>query len=254
MYDLALVGIASGSPDHLTAEARRALSEADVILIPQKGAEKAELAGVRTALLGDLGAAPRAVPFEMPVRDEAEPDYLQRVEDWHDRIAGLWADALGAALPRGGKAAIMIWGDPSLYDSSLRIAEQLPGRGIEVVVRVIPGITSLQLLTAAHGIPLNDLGAPVLITTGRRLREGWPPGVERLVVMLDGSCSFTQLPEPERYRIWWGAYLGMAGEILCAGRLDEVAEDIVARRAATRADRGWIMDVYLLEQRGEVAA
>ncbi|MEL6775007.1 MAG: SAM-dependent methyltransferase, partial [Pseudomonadota bacterium] len=105
MYELALVGIASGSPDHLTAEARRALSEADVILIPQKGAEKAELAGVRTALLGDLGAAPRAVPFEMPVRDEAEPDYLQRVEDWHDRIAGLWADALGAALPRGGKAA-----------------------------------------------------------------------------------------------------------------------------------------------------
>src|SRR3546814_14077283 len=66
--------------------------------------------------------------------------------------------------PNGGRLALLVWGDPSLYDSSLRIAGRLPG----VKVRVIPGITSIQALTAAHGICLNDLAEPVLITTGRR--------------------------------------------------------------------------------------
>ena len=36
---------------------------------------------------------------------------------------------------------------------------------------VIPGITAIQALTARHRIPLNDVGEPVLITTGRQLRE-----------------------------------------------------------------------------------
>ena len=33
-----------------------------------------------------------------------------------------------------------------------------------------PRITAIQALTARHRIPLNDIGEPVLITTGRRLR------------------------------------------------------------------------------------
>ncbi|HAY10364.1 MAG TPA: precorrin-6A synthase (deacetylating), partial [Thauera sp.] len=77
-------------------------------------------------------------------------------------------------------------------------------------VSVVPGITSLQVLTAAHRIPLNDVAAPVMITTGRRLREqGWPVGVDTVAVMLDGNCAFTTL-EGAGIEIWWGAYVGMA--------------------------------------------
>src|SRR3546814_4110646 len=102
--------------------------------------------------------------------------------------------------PNGGRLALLVWGDPSLYDSSLRIAGRLPG----VKVRVIPGITSIQALTAAHGICLNDLAEPVLITTGRRLAErGWPDCADTLPVMLDGHCAF-QAATAEGIDIWWG--------------------------------------------------
>jgi len=115
---------------------------------------------------------------------------------------------------------------------------------------VVPGITSLQALTAAHAIPLNTLAAPVTITTGRRLRaEGWPAGVETLAVMLDGACAFETIA-PEGLTIWWGAYLGMAQEALIAGPLATVGPEIIMRRTELRARHGWIMDVYLLRRTG----
>ncbi len=249
--DLALVGIASGDPAQLTGAARQALAAADLVLIPRKGAEKARLADLRRALCADLGV-PCVAEFDMPRRDAEASDYLGAVADWHDAIADAWAAAITGALPDGGRVALMVWGDPSLYDSSLRIAGRLQARGLEARLSVVPGLTSLQLLTAAHAIPLNDLGASVLVTTGRRLRaEGWPPQVDAVAVMLDGGCAFETLP-PEGIGIWWGAYLGMAEQILHAGPLAEAGPEIVRRRAAARAAHGWIMDVYLL-RRSEAA-
>ncbi len=125
---------------------------------------------------------------------------------------------------RGGRVALLIWGDPSLYDSSLRIARRLdPVPEIEVV----PGVTSIQALCAAHRLPLNEIGEPFLVTTGRRLREGgWPSGVDTLVVMLDGGAAFQSL-DPTGVRIWWGAYLGMPDQIIMAGALAEIGAQIV---------------------------
>jgi precorrin-6A synthase len=141
----------------------------------------------------------------------------------------------------------MVWGDPSLYDSTLRIAARLPG----VSTEVIPGITSLQVLTAAHAIPLNALAAPVIITTGRRLREtGWPAVADSIAVMLDSGGAFTTL-DPEGVTIWWGAYVGMPQQALIHGPLAEVSDRILATRARLRAEHGWIMDIYLLRRGDE---
>jgi precorrin-6A synthase len=247
--ELLLVGIGSGDPDHLTGEAVRALRGADLILIPTKGEEKAELADLRRGLVDRLVTGhPRVAEFALPVRDDSVPEYLDRVNDWHDAIAAVWGEVIEAHLPRGGRVALMIWGDPSLYDSSLRIAGRLRAAGRDLAVRVIPGLTSLQMLTARHAIPLNTLGGPVQITTGRQLRDhGWPEGVATLAVMLDSGCAFTSLP-PEGVTIWWGAYLGMAAEILDTGPLAEAGPRIVASRAAARARQGWIMDIYLMRR------
>ena len=68
------------------------------------------------------------------------------------------------------------------------------------------------------------------------------------VVMLDGECAFLQCG-PET-RIWWGAYLGTPDEVLMAGTVGEVGEDIAAVRAAARERHGWIMDTYLLRPAG----
>jgi precorrin-6A synthase len=244
MRHLFLIGIGTGNPDHLTGEARRAIAAADLFLIPQKGAGKSDLADLRTQIIQDVRDDAVIQPFDMPVRNDDLP-YIDRVDAWHDAIADIWSDAM-ARHPGAIRVALLVWGDPSLYDSTLRIATRLtPAPRLTVVA----GITSVQALTAAHAIALNTLNAPVTISTGRRLRDhGWPDGTETLIVMLDGTCAFQEL-DCDGYDIWWGAYLGMKEQILEAGPLATAGPRILARRADARAAHGWIMDTYLLRKR-----
>ncbi|QOT74068.1 precorrin-6A synthase (deacetylating) [Sphingobium fuliginis] len=248
MISIDLIGIGTGNPDHLTRAAVKAMNDADLILLPRKGDAKSDLIDLRRAICAELlTQAVKIVEFDMPRRAD-RTDYVGAVLDWHDAIAALWMEQVARHLPEGGRLALLVWGDPSLYDSSLRIAGRLPG----AKVRVIPGITSVQALTAAHGICLNDLADPVLITTGRRLSErGWPGCADSLVVMLDGHCAFQTLP-PEGLDIWWGAYLGLPQERLARGPLAMRGAEIASCRAALRQEHGWIMDIYLLRRRKTV--
>src|SRR6185503_4924557 len=111
-------------------------------------------------------------------------------------------------------------------DSTLRIMERL-----DVDVEVIPGITAVQVLAARHGIAINRIGEPVLVTTGRKAMAGLPEGVDS-VVMLDGDQAFAHVPGD--YDIFWGAYLGTKDEILVSGRLSDVKDEIERKRAAAR--------------------
>ena len=249
MIELLLVGIGTGNPDHLTLEAIKTLNTADLVMIPRKGASKADLAELRRVICMDVVTNPetRVVEFDLPVRDAANPSYRGGVDDWHDAIATVWETTIRSECGTAGRVALLVWGDPSLYDSTLRIAGRV-GRGLAVSVTVIPGITSLQALTAAHAIPINEIGAPFLVTTGRQLREGgWPPGIDTLAIMLDGECSFRSVA-PEGVSIWWGAYVGMKEQIILSGPLDKMADRIFATRAAARDAHGWIMDIYILRR------
>ncbi|WP_420324832.1 precorrin-6A synthase (deacetylating) [Mameliella sp.] len=244
MTELWLVGIGTGNPDHLTLQGQRALREAATVLIPRKGAAKEDLAEVRHEILRRAGAEAQVVVFDMPVRDESLP-YQERVARWHDAIADRWIAALEGAPE--GPVALLVWGDPGLYDSTLRIAERL---GDDVKVKVFPGVTALQALTAAHAIPFNTVNGAVVVTTGRRLRDhGWPEGAETVIVMLDGECSFQSL-DPQGISIWWGGFLGMEEQVLEAGPLADTGPRIVETRAEARARHGWIMDTYLMRREG----
>ncbi|WP_022686340.1 precorrin-6A synthase (deacetylating) [Sphingomonas phyllosphaerae] len=253
MIDLHLIGIGTGNPAHLTRQAEEAMNAADLILLPRKGDATSDLIDLRRAICAAALTRPvRIVEFDLPVRASGG-DYLAAVNDWHDAIAATWAALTDRHLPHGGRLALLVWGDPSLYDSTLRIADRLRAGGIALRIHVVPGITSLQALTAAHAITLNTLAAPVVITTGRRLRDaGWPASADSVAVMLDGDCAFATLPAAG-IAIWWGAYLGMAQQALIAGALPAVAAEIVAARAALRAEHGWIMDTYLLRRAVEPA-
>jgi precorrin-6A synthase len=242
---LSLIGIGCGDPEQLTLAAVRAINAADLILVPRKGEEKTDLAQLRREICARVltNANTRLVEFDLPVRDAAREDYRGGVDDWHDAIAAVWSREIEMHLGTSGRVAFLIWGDPSLYDSSLRIARRLvPLPEIDV----IPGVTAIQALCAAHAIPLNEIGAPFVVTTGRRLRgEGWPLGVDTIAVMLDGGTAFQSL-DPAGLHIWWGAYLGMPHEIIFSGPLAEIAATIVAARAEARNRHGWIMDSYIL--------
>ena len=109
-----------------------------------------------------------------------------------------------------------------------------------------------MLLTGTGIVPPDGVtlmhGQSVEITTGRRLTEGWPAAADSVVVMLDGEETYNRFADQE-IEIYWGAYLGTPDEILIAGRLDDVAEQIHRVRAAQRQAHGWIMDTYLLRRR-----
>jgi len=255
MKTVLVIGIGAGDPDHVTAEAARALNRADVFFVLDKGADAADLVALRRLVLDRWvdRPDPRVVVVPDPPRALGGPSYGADVAGWHDQRADLYERLVADELADGGTGAFLVWGDPALYDSTLRILDQVAARGaVAFAVEVVPGISSIQVLAARHRIALHGVGRPVHVTTGRRLREGWPDGVDDVVVMLDGGCAFTTV-DPAGVTIWWGAYLGTPDEILLSGPLAEVGPEIERVRAEARARKGWMFDTYLL-RRGDGGA
>lgn len=239
-----VIGIGAGDPDYVTAEAVRALNDTQVFFAMDKGEAKSDLVALRRLICERFIREPgyRFVELADPPRAK-DTEYRQAVAQWHAARAAVWADAIERELGPEGVGAFLAWGDPSLYDSTLRILDAV-AQHVDFDYDVIPGITAIQALTARHRIPLNDIGEPVLITTGRRLAADGLTG--SVVVMLDGDCAFRSCA-PET-RIWWGAYLGTPDELLVSGTLGDVGEQIAELRADARARHGWIMDIYLLRR------
>lgn len=240
-----VIGIGAGDPDYLTVQAIEALNDTQVFFAMDKGLDKSDLVAFRREICARFIRKPdyRFVELADPPR-AAGGDYRQAVSDWHAARVRVWASAIADELAPDGVGAFLAWGDPSLYDSTLRILDAIERDAAEIDISydVIPGITAVQALTARHRIPLNEVGEPVLITTGRQLREHGLSG--SAVVMLDADCSFQTCPADTL--IWWGAYVGTDDELLVAGTVGEVGGRIAALRAEAHARHGWIMDTYLL--------
>ena len=248
MRKLFVIGIGVGDPDHITMQAIKALNQVDVFFIPDKGAEKAALRDLRTTICERFidNTDYRTVGIDIPAR-ASDGDYLAGVDEWHGRLAELYGRLFERELAEDEVGGMLVWGDPAIYDSSLRIIERVRASGLALEVEVIPGISSVQVLAAKHRIALNQVGESVLLTTGRKLAGGFPGEVGSVVVLLDGAQAFAGLAEPG-LDIFWGAYLGTGDEILIAGKLADVKDEIEAVRRRAREQHGWIMDTYLLRK------
>jgi precorrin-6A synthase len=250
MRKILIIGIGPGHPDQITLQAIAAMKTVDVFFIPGKGGEKAELAAVRHAMLERhlANGTHRTVGFDVPRRD-ASGSYHAGVAAWHEEIGAIYEKLFAEHLEEGETGGFLVWGDPSLYDSTIRTLETIKLRGaVGIDFEIIPGITSVQQLTAAHRIPLNTIGNPVEITTGRLLAERFPEAADSVVVMLDGGTAFAGIDRDD-LDIFWGAYLGSEDEILISGRLSHVKHEIVRVRAEARERKGWMFDTYLLRKR-----
>ena len=250
MRTLLVIGIGAGDPEQLTVEAINALNTVEVFFV--FGKESApDLTEARRRLCRRYirGERYRMVEITDPPRDRGATDYSGAVADWRDARTAELTKALRTELGPDGRGGILVWGDPALYDGTIRIIETILEQGrLELDYRVIPGISSVQLLTARHRIPLNQVARPVHITTGRRLREGLPAGVDDVVVMLDAGLACTDLRTQPGWHIYWGAYLGTEDEALVSGPLDGVIDEIHRTRRRLRERKGWIMDTYLLRR------
>jgi precorrin-6A synthase len=248
--EILLIGIGTGNPEHLTVQAVNALRRVDVIFLLDKGEAKRELIELRREIL-DRYTEPgsyRVVEAQDPQRDRKDPAYAEAVRDWRHRRAEACEEMIACELGEAECGAFLVWGDPTLYDSMLGVLEDILARGtVRFEHHVIPGISSVAALTAAHRTSVNRVGRPVEITTGRRLAYGFPDGVDDVVVMLDSRAAFRTAGEPDA-EIFWGAYLGGPDEILISGRVAEVGERIETARAAAREAHGWVMDTYLLRR------
>ena len=246
-----IIGIGAGNPEYVTVQAINALNQVSVFFIPNKGIEKEDLSRLRREICERFiaNASYRMVEFDTPARNTSHPSYCEGVVQWHDDVGRVYERLLAEELNDTECGAFLVWGDPSLYDSVIRILESIRGKGsFELEYEVIPGISSVQSLVAAHKIPLNRIGESVMITTGRKLAEGFPNNVDSVVVMLDGQTAFRGIDKD--VEIYWGAYLGTEDEILISGRLGEVLNEIERVRDAARQRKGWIMDTYLLRKPG----
>jgi precorrin-6A synthase len=244
---LRVIGIGPGGPDQLTLEAVDAIGTVDVFLAPDKGI--GDLMLLRTEMIRQHARGPyRLVEVPDPQRDRSPADYEKAVDDWHAARVIAYEAALLEHVGPDETAGILVWGDPALYDSTLRIVERLQARGsLDLEYDVVPGVSSVSLLAARHRVVLHGVGEPVVLTTGRRLLETVAAGGDNLVVMLDGSLTCSHL-DGAAWDIWWGANLGTSDESLQAGRLGDVLAAIEASRAEVKAVRGWVMDTYLLRR------
>jgi len=245
-----LVGVGCGDPDQVTVQAVRALNEVDVFLVAAKGRGVDDLVAVREEICRrHITGGYRVVEVPDPPRDRSPSSYADAVADWHEARALAYERVL-LGLGDDCTVGFLVWGDPSLYDSTVRVVERILERGrVAVEYDVVPGVSSVQVLAARHRLVLNRVGEPVTVTTGRLLPDAVADGRDNLVVMLDGALTCRELAG--EWDIWWGTNLGTPHEAVASGRLCEVEEDILHLRAAAKATAGWVMDTYLLRRAAE---
>lgn len=248
MRTIIVCGMGAGSPEYLTKQAISGLSSAAAVFALDKGDVKADLLQLRQQIVDTHAPGTPIITVTDPKRDRHPVDYDAEVRRWHAERARLLATSIKEHSPEDSTIAFLVWGDPSLYDSTLRIIDSMVAHeDLEVAVRVIPGITAVQVLCAEHAIVLNRIGEAIHITTGRKLPDT-PASLRRnVVVMLDGGAAWLDGYTDNTY-MWWGAFLGTEHQVLREGYVATIGQEVAALKKSLRADHGWIMDTYLLRE------
>ena len=248
--EILVIGIGAGDPDHLTLQAAKAIARTDVFFVLDKGEVKQELVDLREEILRQhaTDGQYKVVVGRDPERDRGSDAYVESVDDWRRRRADVCAGLISAELGEDQVGAFLVWGDPSLYDSTLAILDDLRDRGeLELRGRGHPRHQQ-RLLTRRPPPRRPEPGRPADpdhhraaagegLARRRRRRRGDARRADRL---------------HRAHRPGRGDLLGRLprhpDELLIAGPLAEVAErDRRNARGSTRR-KGWIMDTYLLRR------
>ena len=120
-----VIGIGAGDPDYVTAQADRGAQRHRRCSSRWTRARRRATwwrCGARSA---SGSSASRATDSSnWPIRTRAKDgDYRQAVTDWHAARARGVGRGHRAELGPSGVGAFLAWGDPSLYDSTLRILD-----------------------------------------------------------------------------------------------------------------------------------
>jgi len=250
MKKILIIGIGAGNPEYVTIQAVNALNQVDVFFIMDKGTDKGKLIALREEICRRYieGNEYRFVEADSPAWTRNTEDYRSTIDGLNRDKQAVFERLISEQMADGECGAFLVWGDPTLYDSTIRVVEAVAKSGDhELDYEVIPGISSIQALAAKHKTTLNRIGQSIEITTGRRIAEGFPNNVDSVAVMLDAKDAYKKFADQD-IDIYWGAYVGMPDEILVSGKLKDVGDDIERIRAEARRANGWIMDSYLMRK------
>ncbi|MDT5032239.1 MAG: precorrin-6A synthase, partial [Actinoplanes sp.] len=139
-----VIGIGAGDPDHLTLQAAKAIGRTDVFFLLDKGAAKEDMIELRRRMLKAYAKPSRRIAEGRdPDRDRAPADYAGTVADWRHRRSSVTEALISEHLLDEQTGAFLVWGDPSLYDSTIAILDEILDRGLcTFEYEVIPGISS----------------------------------------------------------------------------------------------------------------
>jgi precorrin-6A synthase (deacetylating) len=129
MKKVLIIGIGAGNPDYVTVQAINALNEVDVFFVIDKGKEREELFRLRKEICERYvkDKSYRTIEAPDPPRDRSSTSYQSAVASWHEQRADLFERLIGEELHEDECGAFLVWGDPSLYDSTLRIIDRTQG-------------------------------------------------------------------------------------------------------------------------------
>ena len=127
MRRVLVIGIGVGDPEHLTIQAIRALNQVDVFFVVDKGPDKSSLVRLRHEILERYAEQDyRVVEAQDPDRDRTAAAYPSAVGEWRARRADTYERLIADELTDRQCGAFLVWGDPTLYDSTIAVLDDRP--------------------------------------------------------------------------------------------------------------------------------
>src|ERR1700721_941672 len=130
MKKILIIGIGAGNPDYVTMQAVNALNQVDVFFIMDKGPSKAKLIELRKEICRRYirGNDHRFVDATSPAWTRGTEDYFSTVDELNRDKQALFERLISEELADDECGAFLVWGDPTLYDSTIRIFEIIRNR------------------------------------------------------------------------------------------------------------------------------
>jgi len=139
------IGVGPGDPELLTLKAKRILEEIDVLLVPKSGKEKRSLA--LSIVSSVITRKWECVELLLPMTKE--PEELQK--HWEQA-----AHQVINVVKMGKDAAFITLGDPTLYSTFTYLLKYVKELEPEVQVEIVPGISSVNSISAWIQQPLAE--------------------------------------------------------------------------------------------------
>ncbi len=110
MKRVLIIGIGAGDPEQVTVQAIRALNEADVFFVIDKGADKQDLMALRQEICERYveNESYRMVHIPDPARDRTAASYRPAVEQWRRERAEIYERLITGELGDGECGAFLV--------------------------------------------------------------------------------------------------------------------------------------------------